>query len=122
MAPANRVLSYASKIIPQRFDPEQGKKRRVGTPDSVHILTTEEDGSCGVYRLSGVVWQDHSMGIALYGSEGTLIYDLLRDEIRVPATRRGPACPADTGFDAGWLECRSRFHRLDPRRAPGDSY
>ena len=82
VAPANRVLSYASKIIPQRFDPEQGKKARVGTPDSVHILTTQEDGSCGVYRLSGVVWQDNSMAIALYGSEGTLIYDLLRDEIR----------------------------------------
>ncbi len=82
VAPANRVLAYASKIIPQRFDPEQGKKTRVGTPDSVQVLTTQEDGSCGVYRLSGVVWQDNSMGIALYGSEGTLIYDLLRDEIR----------------------------------------
>ena len=82
VAPANRVLAYASKMIPQRFDPEQGKKVRVGTPDSVQVLTTQEDGSCGVYRLSGVVWQDNSMAIALYGSEGTLIYDLLRDEIR----------------------------------------
>ena len=26
VAPANRVMAYASKIIPQRFDPEQGKK------------------------------------------------------------------------------------------------
>jgi predicted dehydrogenase len=82
VAPANRVLAYASKIIPQRFDPEQGKKARVGTPDSVQVLTTQEDGSCGVYRLSSVVWHDNTMAIALYGSEGTLIYDLLRDEIR----------------------------------------
>jgi len=82
VAPANRVLSYASKIIPQRFDPEQGKKARVGTPDSVQVLTTQEDGSCGVYRLSGVVWHNNAMAIALHGSEGTLIYDLLRDEIR----------------------------------------
>jgi predicted dehydrogenase len=82
VAPANRVLAYASKFIPARFDPEAGKKARVGTPDSVQVLTTQEDGSCGVYRLSGVIRHDTSMAIALYGSEGTLIYDLLRDEIR----------------------------------------
>ena len=45
-------------------------------------MTTQSDGSCGVYRFSGVVWNDTSMGVALYGDEGTLIYDLLRDEIR----------------------------------------
>jgi predicted dehydrogenase len=80
--PANRVIAYASKMIPHRLDPEQGKKMKVGTPDSVQVLTTQEDGSCGVYRLSGVVWHDNAMGVALYGSEGTLIYDLMRDEIR----------------------------------------
>jgi predicted dehydrogenase len=104
VAPANRVLAYASKIIPQRFDPEQGRKARVGTPDSVHILTTQEDGSCGVYRLSGVVWQDNSMGIALYGSEGTLIYDLLRDEIR-GAQRREEGLrvlPIPESMRGGW--------------------
>ena len=58
---------------------------RVGTPDSIQVLTTQEDGSCGIYRLSGVVWHEKAMSVALYGSEGTLIYDLLRDEIRAPA-------------------------------------
>ncbi len=79
---ANRVMAYASKMISHRFDPEQGKAMKVGTPDSVQVLTTQEDGSCGVYRLSGVVWHENAMGIALYGSEGTLIYDLANDEIR----------------------------------------
>ena len=82
VAPANRVLAYASKIIPQRLDPELGKVARVGTPDSVHVLTTQEDGSSGVYRLSAVLWHEQAMSAALYGSEGTLIYDFLRDEIR----------------------------------------
>lgn len=86
-APANRVMAYASKIIPRRFDPEQGKPAKVGTPDTVQVLTTQEDGSCGVYRLSAVVWHENSMAVALYGSEGTLIYDLKRDEIR--GARRG---------------------------------
>ncbi len=100
--PAARVLAYASKINRVRFDPEQGKNAKVGTPDSVQVLTTQSDSSCGVYRFSGVVWNDKSMGVALYGSEGTLIYDLLRDEIRggkrgaaglepipIPASQRG---------------------------------
>jgi predicted dehydrogenase len=82
VSPATRVLAYASKIIPRRFDPEQGKVSRVGTPDSVQVLTTHQDGSCGIFRLSSVVWHDRSMQVAVYGSEGTLIYDLLTDEIR----------------------------------------
>ena len=79
--PANRVLAYASKIIPQRIDPEIGKLARVGTPDSVQVLTTQEDGSCGMYRLSSVVWHKKALSVSLYGSEGTLIYDFLRDEL-----------------------------------------
>ena len=104
VAPANRVMAYASKMIPHRFDPEQGRKVKVGTPDSVQVLTTQEDGSCGVYRLSAVVWHDHAMGIALYGSEGTLIYDLARDEIR--GARRGESAlqplPIPDAMRAGW--------------------
>lgn len=82
VAPANRVLAYASKMITERLDPELGQVVRVGTPDSVQILTTQEDGSVGVYRLSGLVWHDRVLSMSLHGSEGTLIYDFLADEIR----------------------------------------
>jgi predicted dehydrogenase len=76
------VLAYASKLITHRLDPELGKVTRVGTPDSIQVLTTQEDGSCGTYNLSAVCWHDAVLSVALYGSEGTLVYDLLRDEIR----------------------------------------
>ncbi len=82
LPPANRVLAYASKLIPQRRDPELSRYMRVGTPDSLQVLTTQEDGSAGVYRLSAVVWHETAMAVALYGSEGTLIYDFLSDELR----------------------------------------
>jgi predicted dehydrogenase len=82
VAPANRVLAYASKLVPYRLDPELGKVVRVGTPDSLQILTMQEDGSCGLYRFSAVVWHERAMSVALYGSEGTLVYDLLREEIQ----------------------------------------
>jgi predicted dehydrogenase len=104
VAPAVRVLAYASKIVSSRFDPELDKTTRVGTPDSVQVLTRHEDGSCGVYRLSSIVWHDMSMGVALYGSEGTLIYDLLSDEIR--GARRGDdglqALPIPKSLRGGW--------------------
>jgi predicted dehydrogenase len=78
---ANRVMAYASKLIPNRLDPETGHNTRVGSPDSVQVLTTQDDGSVGLYRLSGVVHHGTGMGIALYGSEGSLVYDLTRDEL-----------------------------------------
>ena len=70
--PANRVLAYASKIIPQRIDPEIGKLARVGTPDSVQVLTTQEDGSCGMYRLSSVVWHKKAMSVVTLRQRGNL--------------------------------------------------
>jgi predicted dehydrogenase len=101
---ATRVLAYASKIIPRRFDPEQGRSSRVGTPDSIQVLTSHGDTACGVFRLSGVVWHDRSMGVALYGSEGTLIYDLLTDEIK--GARRQDAAlapmPIPDKLRGGW--------------------
>ena len=79
--PASHVSAYARRLIPNRLDPESGQPTRVGSPDSVQVVTVQEDGSCGTYRISGVVWHNTGAGIALYGSEGTLSYDLTRDEI-----------------------------------------
>jgi predicted dehydrogenase len=82
VSPANRVLAYTSKLVPVRFDTEIGKKVRVGTPDCVQVLTTHEGGARGLLRLSSVVWHDERLEIALYGTDGTLVYDLLNDELR----------------------------------------
>lgn len=101
---ANQVIAQASKVIPTRPDPESDKPARVGTADSIQILTTQEDGSLGVYRLSAVVWREPSISITFYGSEGTLIYDLLRDEIR-ETSRREPAprpLPIPEATRGGW--------------------
>jgi predicted dehydrogenase len=104
LPPADHVLAYASKIIPQRLDLELGKVARVGTPDSVQVITSQNDGSCGIYRLSSVLWHEKTMSAALYGSEGTLIYDFLRDEIR--GGRRGEeslsVMPIPEEMRGGW--------------------
>jgi predicted dehydrogenase len=80
--PPNRVMAIASKFIGRRFDPETGQKQRVGTADSVQVLTTQEDGSTGVYRHSAIHWHEPQLSVRLVGSHGTLVYDLLHDELR----------------------------------------
>lgn len=82
-APPIRVHAHASRFVLKRMDPETGERTRVGTPDSVQVISNQEDGSVGVYRISGVLWHERGNRIALYGSAGTLVYDLTRDEILV---------------------------------------
>lgn len=104
-APPNRVIALASKLIPARKNPEKGGQMgRVGTPDSVQVLTTQTDGSRGSYRLSAVTWHASGLSIALYGSEGTIVYDLTRDEIR-GARRKDPELapmPIPDDLRGGW--------------------
>ena len=104
VAPANRVMAYSAKHVAKRFDPETNQPGRVGNPDSVQVLTTQEDGSVGTYRLSGAVYHGPGLGVALYGSEGTLVYDFSRDEIR-GARRSDPALgplPIPPKLRGGW--------------------
>jgi predicted dehydrogenase len=102
--PANRVFAYATKFIPMRHDPETGKNARVGTPDSVQVLTTQEDGSRGLYRISGVVWHENGLEVALFGSKGTLVYDLSRDTIRGARYNRPELRPlaVPSALRGGW--------------------
>lgn len=79
--PTTRVIAQGTAIIARRIDPETNTKAAVGTPDSIQVMTTQEGGSTGVYRLSGVVWHDVGNKVALYGSRGTLVYDLTHDVI-----------------------------------------
>ncbi len=86
VSPASRVTAVASKLIADRIDPETGKPTRVGTPDSVHVITSHEDGSVGTFRCSGVVRQGSEMCAILYGSGGTLRYDFATDSVLLAAS------------------------------------
>lgn len=50
-------------------------------PDSVHILTEMADGARGLYHLSGVVHHGAEFAIELYGTRGTLKYELTTDRL-----------------------------------------
>ena len=100
-----RVFAQAQAFVPERFDPATGMRRRVGTPDSVQVLAVLESGAQAVYRASGVARFGSGTSIELYGSEGTIRYELAPRDRRWPA-RRGESelaevdVPADEAL--GW--------------------
>ena len=100
-----RVVAQAQAFVPERFDPATGMRRRVGTPDSVQVLAVLESGAQAVYRASGVARFGSGTSIELYGSEGTIKYELAPHD-RLWAARRGESelaevdVPADEAY--GW--------------------
>jgi predicted dehydrogenase len=81
VAPVVRVLAQAHAFVGTRLDPSSGLRRAVGTPDSVQALTVHEDGMRGIYQFSGVTAHSPGMGVHLFGSEGTLHYDMTQDKL-----------------------------------------
>lgn len=87
--PPVRVLAQVHAFLATRIDPESGVRRAVGTPDSVQVLTVLQNGARASYHFSGVTEFGQEMGIALFGTEGVLHYDLLLDRLRGAHRRAG---------------------------------
>lgn len=74
------VFADAAIFTSERTDPASGAVRRVETPDSVHVLAQFPEGLRGIYHLSGVLHHGPTMQIHLYGSKGTLRYELVPED------------------------------------------
>lgn len=85
-----RVLAQAHAFTHERRDPATGMAVRVGTPDSVQVLSVLEGGARAIYHASGVTRFGPGSQIHLYGSEGTLKYELTPHD-RLWGARRGDA-------------------------------
>jgi predicted dehydrogenase len=83
------VQALTALHVPNRIAPETGQRTRAGEPDSVHALVRYQGGALGTYRLSGATWHAPERTIALFGAQGSLVYDLARDTIS--AARAGQA-------------------------------
>lgn len=99
------VTAQTQIYTKQRTDPATGRPAEVGTPDSVHVLTSLPEGARGIYHVSGAIRHGPSDQLHLYGSEGTLKVDF-SDPERLLAAREGeaemkqvPIAPEDAG---GW--------------------
>jgi len=96
-----RVMAQSTAFIPERIDATSGLRRPVETPDSVQALTVLPSGARGIYQFSGVAPAGEGIGVKIYGSRGTIHYDLANDwlvtarpgepqrEVPIPADKRG---------------------------------
>lgn len=85
-----RVTAQGHAFVPDRLDPNTGVRSRVGTPDSLQLFSVHEGGARGLYQFSGVTRFGPGTQIHLYGSEGTLKYELLPED-RLLGARRDEA-------------------------------
>jgi len=83
-----RVTAQGHAFVPERLDPNTGVRSRVGSPDSLQVFAVHEGGARGLYHFSGVTRFGPNSQIHLYGSEGTLKYELLPED-RLLGARRG---------------------------------
>src|SRR5207249_5776242 len=74
-------VAVAKTHTPQRRRPETGELVTVRIAESVAIAAELESGAVASYHFSGVAANAPHNRIELYGTAGTLVYDLESDEI-----------------------------------------
>jgi len=77
-----KVSACLKTHTPARRNPESGELQVVRIAESVSIAAELANGAIGSYRFSGVARHAPPNTISLYGTEGTLHYNLETDEIR----------------------------------------
>jgi predicted dehydrogenase len=100
-----QVLAQVHAFTRQRTDPSTGVAVKVGTPDSVQVMTVLDGGARGLYQISGVTRFGPGNQIHLYGSEGTLKYELSPRD-RLLGAQRGDSelreIPVPPELEYGW--------------------
>jgi predicted dehydrogenase len=100
-----RVQAQAYAFTRQRTDPSTGVAVKVGTPDSMQVMTVHDGGARGLYHVSGVTRFAPGNQIHLYGSEGTLKYELSPHD-RLFGAQRGDdqlrEIPVPPELEYGW--------------------
>lgn len=102
--PHCRVSAVAKPHTPRRRDPETGAWVEVRIAESVAIAAELANGAVGCYSFSGVARHAPHNFIHLYGSEGTLLYNLDTDEIRGgrAGDREAAPLPIPPGLAREW--------------------
>ena len=85
-----RTVSATGRLFTEsRPDPETGAPRAIRIPESVVATGELENGAHFVYTWSAVAAHSPGDRIELYGSKGTLIYDVPTHEIRLGRVEPG---------------------------------
>lgn len=98
------LIATGTVSIPERIDPTSGMTRAVEYPDTLTIAAHMASGAQAVYQFSEVVRHPPSQRIEIYGSEGTLVWDV--GERQLYGARAGEATlqplPIPDDMRGGW--------------------
>ncbi|OGG46824.1 MAG: hypothetical protein A3F84_03525 [Candidatus Handelsmanbacteria bacterium RIFCSPLOWO2_12_FULL_64_10] len=75
------ISAYGKAFITDRKDPATGQRRRVGVFDTLMVSSETESGALVQYAFSGVTRFGGHDTVEIFGSEGTIRYDLAANEI-----------------------------------------
>jgi predicted dehydrogenase len=78
---ATQVVAQTQTNVPQRRDPETGGLTAVDVPDHIDVISRYADGASGTFQFSSVCGLGPRLGAWLFGSTGTLHYDLADDRL-----------------------------------------
>ena len=73
---ATSVYARTRVYVPERVDPETGEKVAIEVPDHVEIVAGLDNGAVANYQFSSVCGLGPAHGAWLFGSEGTLHFEL----------------------------------------------
>lgn len=97
LGPTSRVMADGETFITSRIDAETGEERTPDVPDSLGVLARLERGGRVTYRIGTTLHAATGNGISVYGSAGTLHWQM---GDRMQFARLGED-PADLAPDPG---------------------
>jgi predicted dehydrogenase len=103
LGPTRRVLADAAVFIDERRDEESGETRRIEVPDSLGVLAQLDNGARVTYRVSTALHAPRDAnGISLYGSKGTLHWEMGDRMSFAPLGAEPAPLEPDPGTAEGW--------------------
>ncbi|MHC4675861.1 MAG: Gfo/Idh/MocA family protein, partial [Planctomycetota bacterium] len=90
LGPASAITAVNRSWTKTRIHPETQQPAPVELPESVNIVAELANGAIGVYLFNGISSHAPSDHLAIWGTEGTLVYDFNMDGIneRIEGARR----------------------------------
>jgi len=130
MGPHRRVTAILKTHTPERLDAATGLRERVEIAESVAIAAELQNGAVGCYQFSGVARHASPNCIELYGTEGTLRYNLDTEEVlggrASDAEARPLAIPAELArpwtVEADWIAGIREGTPVEPNFVDGVLY
>jgi predicted dehydrogenase len=97
------VFAQAGHAVTSRPDPVTGEPRPVDQPDHLEVIARYPDGSTGSFTLTQLQGLGPASGAWLFGSQGTLRYDLATQQLEGGRPGDQSLTPVDLGAErSGW--------------------